>query len=79
MKAASVHAQAPTDFQEAERRSLDLYLKGSWKELLEFGRSAVTSGHDYLNLRLRMGYAALSMRLICRRRPEPLRAWTGLC
>ncbi len=58
MKTASVHAQAPTDFQETERRSFDFYLKGSWKELLNFGRSAVTNGHDYLNLRLRMGYAA---------------------
>jgi hypothetical protein len=61
MTTGSVQAQVPTDFQEAERKSLALYLKGSWPELLDFGRLALTNGQDYLNLRLRMGYAAFMM------------------
>ncbi len=55
---ASAQVQVPPNFQEVERRSIELYLKGAWPELLDHGRMAITSGHDYLNLRLRMGYAA---------------------
>lgn len=57
----SAQAQAPPDFQEVERRTIELYLKGAWPELLDHGRMAITNGHDYLNLRLRMGYAAFML------------------
>lgn len=56
--AKASQAQVLPDFQEVERRSIELYLKGAWSALLEYGRMSVTNGHDYLNIRLRMGYAS---------------------
>lgn len=55
-----VSAQQGLDYPTVETRSLSLFLKSDWKGLLAFGPEALAAGVDYLNLRLRMGYAAFA-------------------
>ena len=45
-------------YEAVNIQSYALYEKGSWKELLEYGKNAVAIGQDFTLLRLRMGYAA---------------------
>lgn len=53
-----VNAQQPTAKDEVDIKSYALYEKGSWKELLQYGKTVTKSGQDFLLLRLRMAYAA---------------------
>jgi hypothetical protein len=51
-------AQESLSYETVNIQSYALYEKGSWKELLEYGKNAVAAGQDFTLLRLRMGYAA---------------------
>ncbi|OYX92982.1 MAG: hypothetical protein B7Y76_12265, partial [Sphingobacteriia bacterium 35-40-5] len=51
-------AQETLSYEAVNIQSYALYEKGSWKELLEYGKNAVAVGQDFTLLRLRMGYAA---------------------
>ena len=57
----TVYAQQPTTQEEVDIKSYALYEKGSWKELLQYGKSSVKEGQDFLLLRLRMAYAAFML------------------
>lgn len=46
------------NFAEADAKTFDLYNKAQWKDLLQYGKQVLQSDIDYLNLRLRLGYAA---------------------
>lgn len=52
-------AQKSLSYEEVNTQSYALYEKGSWTELLNYGKQAVADGQDFTMLRLRMGYAAL--------------------
>lgn len=45
-------------FDSVNNRSYQLYESGQWSELRQFGKEAIAAGHNFLNLRLRLGYAA---------------------
>lgn len=50
--------QETLNYEAVNIQSYALYEKGSWKELLEYGKNAVAAGQDFTLLRLRLGYAA---------------------
>ena len=56
-----VSAQQGFTYEEVNNKSYELYQKASWKELMQYGKEAVTNGQDFLLLRLRMGYAAFNL------------------
>ena len=56
----SVAQQKPT-YDEADIFSYNLYLNGKWKELLDYGKTSINQGQDFIYLRLRMGYAAFML------------------
>ena len=60
-------AQQATTYTDAEIdvHSYQLYLNGSWDELLEYGKTAIEAKHDFILLRLRMGYAAVMKQNYC--------------
>jgi hypothetical protein len=45
-------------FDSVNNHSYRLYEQGAWTELRQFGREAKHAGHSFLNLHLRLGYAA---------------------
>lgn len=53
-----VNAQETISYEAVNIASYALYEKGSWNELLDYGRTAISNGQDFSILRLRMGYAA---------------------
>ncbi len=57
----TVYAQQPNAQEEVDIKSYALYEKGSWKELLQYGKATTKEGHDFLLLRLRMAYAAFML------------------
>lgn len=57
--ATNAKAQNKIDYAAADSNTANLYIKAQWKDLLEYGKLAITSGQDFTTLRLRMGYAAL--------------------
>lgn len=59
----SIHtiAQTTLTYDEVNTKSYALYEKGSWKELLVYGKEAVEASQDFTLLRLRMGYAAFML------------------
>lgn len=57
---AEAMAQPGMDFPTVDAQSLALFQKGDWKGLAGYGRQALAAGVDYLNLRLRLGYAAFA-------------------
>jgi hypothetical protein len=59
----SIHTMAQTSltYDEVNTKSYALYEKGSWKELLAYGKEAVEAKQDFTLLRLRMGYAAFML------------------
>lgn len=54
-------AQAPSSATEADIKSLELYNAGQWKELLQYGKSALQNDIDFPVLRMRMGYSAFML------------------
>lgn len=54
-------AQSNLSYEDVNTKSYALYEKGSWKELLAFGKEAIQANHDFTLLRLRMGYAAFML------------------
>jgi hypothetical protein len=54
-------AQNNLTYDEVNAKSYALYEKGSWKELLAYGKEAVQANQDFTLLRLRMGYAAFML------------------
>lgn len=56
--ATGMHAQQPFSYGQTDSSSYALYQQGRWKELLQFGKQAVSAGQDFPLLRMRMGYAA---------------------
>ncbi len=54
-------AQESMTYREANDRSFILYEKAAWKELLQFGKTAIAAKQDFILLRLRMGYAAFML------------------
>ena len=57
----TVFAQQLTASEQVDIKSFALYEKGSWTELLQYGRTSVKEGQDFLLLRLRMAYAAFML------------------
>ena len=55
-----VYAQQPIA-RRGRYKSYALYEKGSWKELLQYGKSSAKERQDFLLLRLRMAYAAFML------------------
>jgi len=53
-------AQPVLDFRTVDTQTLALFTKGDWRALAGYGRQALAAGVDYLNLRLRLGYAAFA-------------------
>ncbi len=53
-----VKSQETLNYETVNIQSYALYEKGAWKELLDYGKNAVTVGQDFTLLRLRLGYAA---------------------
>ena len=53
----AVSQQGP-DFAGIDKRTYELYLDSSWKELLSAGEEAINQGIDYYYLRMRLGIAA---------------------
>ncbi len=56
-----LQAQSSISFEEADVLTAGLHDKKDWKELLSLGKSAIHSGHDSLNIRLRTADAAFMM------------------
>ncbi len=54
-------SQQRPDFAGIDKRTYELYLDGSWKELLSVGEKAVRQGIDYYYLRMRLGIAAYEL------------------
>ena len=52
------NTQETMNYDTVNMQSYALYEKGSWKDLLAYGKKAVEQGQDFTLLRLRMGYAA---------------------
>ncbi|WP_204268173.1 hypothetical protein, partial [Escherichia coli] len=46
---------------EVNTKSYALYEKSAWKELLLYGKEAITAKQDFKLLRLRLGYAAFML------------------
>ncbi len=57
----TVYAQQPTTQEQVDIKSYALYEKGSWKELLQYGKASAKEGQDFLLLRLRMAYASFML------------------
>jgi len=55
-------AQTEIDFVRADSSSYKLYQEGRWKDLLQFGKNSINAGQDFILLRLRMGFAAYSLK-----------------
>ena len=49
--------QEAMSFRYADSLTYDLYLKKNWNELIDKGKDAIISGHDYYYMRMRMGIA----------------------
>ncbi len=56
--ALAVQAQEPSAYETALAKSYELYEKGDWKGLLQYGKDYLQREPDFILLRLRMGYAA---------------------
>ncbi len=54
-------AQKGFSYDEVNTKSYNLYEKGDWTEVLNFGKEAIAEGQDFLSLRLRMGFAAFKL------------------
>ena len=54
-------AQTPTSETEAEIKSLAMYNASQWKELLQYGKSAIDNHIDFPLLRMRIGYSAFML------------------
>ena len=57
----TMYAQQIISHDEVDIKSYALCEKGSWKELLQYGKASTKSGQDFLLLRLRMAYAAFML------------------
>jgi tetratricopeptide (TPR) repeat protein len=55
---SSLSALQDPDFKNVDKRTLDLYLGASWKELIHTGEAAIRQGMDYYYMRMRVGIAA---------------------
>ena len=58
---AGIKAQTGFTYDEVNAKSYSIYEKGSWQELLDYGKEAITEGQDFGLLRLRMGYANFTL------------------
>lgn len=58
----TLHSQQKQTFHEIDKTTYDLYLSGSWKELIDKGEEAVSQGTDYFYLRMRVGIAAYELK-----------------
>ncbi len=54
-------ANAQADFQKTDSVSNALYNEAKWAELISFGKTSITAGDDFPNLRLRMAFAAFEL------------------
>ncbi len=54
-------AQQKITYDEVDATSYDLYINGKWKTLLDYGKTSINGGQDFIYLRLRMGYAAVML------------------
>jgi len=57
----ATQAQEPGAYETALTRSYELYEKGDWKGLLQYGKDYLRQEPDFVLLRLRMGYAAFML------------------
>lgn len=55
------YAQIPTSEAEADVKTLAFYNASQWKELLQYGKSAIDNHIDFPLLRMRMGYSAFML------------------
>lgn len=60
LEMAQAFAQPGLDFRTVDTQTLAHFTKGDWRGLAGYGRQALAAGIDYLNLRLRLGYAAFA-------------------
>ncbi|MBL0356748.1 MAG: hypothetical protein IPP72_07525 [Chitinophagaceae bacterium] len=58
---SSVFAQQRISYEEANTKSYELYEKGEWKTLLQYGKEYLSQQPDFILLRLRLGYAAFML------------------
>lgn len=58
---SKTQAQQTISYEEADAKSYELYEKGDWKKLLQYGKDNVAQAPDFILLRLRMGYAAFML------------------
>jgi hypothetical protein len=58
----ALFAQQKPEFRDIDKNTYDLYLRGSWRELIRTGEHAVSHGIDYYYLRMRLGIAAYEIK-----------------
>lgn len=56
-----LQAQDNYTYAKTDSVSYDLYQRGDWKSLYQYGQQAVAAGQDFVLLRQRMGYAAFML------------------
>jgi len=59
--ACNAIAQQSISYEEANAKSYELYEKGEWKTLLQYGKEYLSQQPDFILLRLRLGYAAFML------------------
>lgn len=57
----TAYSQEDSGFTGIDRRTYELYLDASWKELIRVGEKAIGNGVDYYYLRMRLGIAAYEL------------------
>lgn len=58
--ALQTYAQDFSNFEDVNNTTYSLFTLSKWDELLEYGNKAIEKKQDFLNLRLRLGYACIS-------------------
>ncbi len=54
-------AQQSISYEEVNIKSYNLYEKGEWTTLLQYGKEYIAASPDFIMLRMRMGYAAFML------------------
>ena len=62
LSAGTVVSQPDNSYPDIDRRTYQLYLDGSWRELIRTGERALDRGIDFFYLRMRIGIAAYELK-----------------
>lgn len=62
MLSCSMDIKAQADYQKTDSITRAQYERKDWKLLLNYGKTAILNGEDFLSLRLRLGDAAFSLK-----------------